>query len=187
MAMAELRALHAGGRWKVGVDWRFEPWVGDPAARDVAGVELVPFVGERCVVARLANGRVMRPGGTAEPSEHWVTTARRELAEETGGTLLTLHPFGLFRCRWRKRPPWLVAHHPYPDYVRVIAWCDVVLTGPPGNPAGSEQVAEVLTVAPDEAAAMFSAQGHHEYAELYLLAAERRRRGVDRESWHLRR
>ena len=182
-AHGEPRALSTGGTWKVGVDWRFEPWIGDPPADEVAGVELVPFVGDACVVARLANGRIMRPGGTAEALEHWVVTAKRELAEETGGKLLTLHPYGRFRCRWRKRPPWLAAHHPYPDYVRVIAWCDAVLVGPPGNPADAEQVTDVLTVSPSDAAAMFAAQGQHEYAELYLMAAELRGRGLDDEAW----
>ena len=178
-ADGEPRTLSTGGTWKAGVDWRFEAWIGDPPPDEVAGVELVPFVGDDCVVARLANGRIMRPGGTAEVLEHWVVTAKRELAEETGGKLLTLHPFGIFRCRWRKRPEWLDAHHPYPDYVRVIAWCDAVLVGPPGNPADAEQVTDVLTVPPSDAAAMFTAQGQHEYAELYLMAAELRDRGMD--------
>jgi 8-oxo-dGTP pyrophosphatase MutT (NUDIX family) len=177
------RVLSTGGSWKVGVDWRFESWVGDPPSHEVAGVELVPFVGEDCVVARLADGRIMRPGGTAEPHEHWVITARRELAEETGAKLLTLHPFGIFRCRWRKRPKWLVAHHPYPEFVRVIAWCDAALVGPPGNPVGAEQVSDVLTLSPADAAAMFVAQGRREYADLYEMAAALRGAGIDDECW----
>jgi 8-oxo-dGTP pyrophosphatase MutT (NUDIX family) len=182
--MDDPRALATGGSWKVGVEWRFEPWSGDPPLQDVAGVELIPFIGEDCVVARLAGGRVMRPGGTSEALEHWAVTARRELAEETGAKLLTLHPFGVFRCRWQRpaRPVWLVAHHPYPDYVRIIAWCDAVLAGPPGNPVGAEQVVEVLTVPPAEAAAMFVAQGQREYAELYLMADALRRRALQEPS-----
>lgn len=48
----------------------------------------------------------------------------------------------------------------------------------PMNPPDAEQVAEVLVVPPDEAARMFTTQGGPEFADLYLLAARRRAKGV---------
>src|SRR5581483_4018785 len=119
--------LESGGSWLDGaVSWTYGPWRDEPDPGMVGGVDLVAVAGSDIVLAGTESG-LMRPGGTVEPGEHWVQTAARELREEAGGRLLSLHPFGLLTCHWHERPDWLGAHHAFPDFVRVVAWCEVIL------------------------------------------------------------
>jgi 8-oxo-dGTP pyrophosphatase MutT (NUDIX family) len=174
--------LAAGGihHWSgVSIDWTFE--VGDGWDLDnVGNVLLVPFAGDRVVVLQVPGG-YSPVGGTLEPGEHWCVTATRELMEEAGARLLPtagdrslLHPIGSMRCRSHAAEPFR-PHVPHPISLRVVAWCDIEIVGPPTMPEGGEQVDEVLVLALDEAAKLL----HPPWAALYQLAAELRARGVD--------
>jgi SAM-dependent methyltransferase len=179
--------LGAGGTWNWGgyrIDWTFELADGWDS-EDVGHVLLVPFVGDRVVVLRVA-GEHSPVGGTLEPDEHWCVTATRELMEEAGARLPPaaeddlplLHPFGVMRCL-SHRPVAYRPHLPHPAYLRVVAWCEVELAGPPTNPEGGEQVEDVLLVGLDDACRMLAP----EWAAVYRLAAELRARGVDGATW----
>lgn len=161
-----MRGLEAGGSWLDGaVDWRYEPWTSEPDPKLVGGVDLVAFC-DHGVVVVAADGGLMRPGGTSEAGEVWIETAARELMEEAGGRLIAITPFGLLRCRWHRRPPWLPDHLPYPEFVRVVAWCEVTLDAAPTNPPGAEQITEVLCLPPAEAVARLRAIGNDHHADL---------------------
>lgn len=144
----------------------------------------MPFVGERVVVLRLPD-RICPVAGTLEPGEHWCITATRELMEEAGARLLPtpgelpdLHPFGVMHCHTHSARPYL-PHQSHPDHLRVTAWCEVELTGPPTLPAGGEVVEEVLTLPLEEACRLLPAED----AALFGLAAELRSRGVSDATW----
>lgn len=191
--------LARGGTWRWPadtVDWTFELLPdeadgGGPGAPDggwdrggVARVFLVPFVGDRVVVLRLPD-EISPVGGTLEPGEHWCVTATRELMEEAGARLRPapadlplLHPFGVQHCHSHGARPYR-PHQPHPDLLRVTAWCEVELVGPPTMPEGGEVVEEVLTLPVDEACRLVPPED----AALFRLAAERRSRGVSDTTW----
>lgn len=130
----------------------------------VAGVLLVPFVGDHVVVLRRADGG-SPIAGTLEPGEHWCITATRELMGKAGARLLPspgdlplMHPFGAIPC---------------PGYGsdRVTAWCEVELIEAPTTP--------VLTLPVEEACRLVPAED----AGLFRRAAELRSRGVSDATW----
>jgi SAM-dependent methyltransferase len=180
-------ALAAGGTWHWGADaieWTFAPGDGWDLA-GVTNVFLVPFVGDRIAVLRLADGRHASAGGTLEPGEHWCVTATRELMEEVGGRLgqggagPLMHPFGILRCNSHAPEPYR-PHQPHPITWRVAAWCEVELVGAPAVPEeGGEAVEEVVLASPDDVDRLLSPWA----AALTRLAADLRRRGVDDATW----
>jgi len=157
------------------VEWRFIPYV-EELDELVSNVLLVPFSRQRVVLVRLRSGHLTFPGGTLEPGEHWVSTALREAREEAGLRLRDLHPFGMFLCR---QPQRYREHLPHPEARRVVAWSEAWVDGEPLSLPGAEDVAEVLLVAPDEAASLLTADGRPEQAELGLMAAAERPRLSD--------
>ena len=174
--------LEAGGSWLDGaVTWTYGPWRGEPERSLVGGVDLVALNGDDVVIVA-AEDTLMRPGGSTEPGETWVHTAARELQEEAGGRLLSLHPFGLLTCRWHSRPDWLADHAPHPRFVRVAAWCDVLLDGPPTSPPGAEQITDVLSLPPAEAVARLRQVGNHHHADL-IEAGLAARNALSQEAW----
>ncbi len=172
--------LARGGVWDWGpIHWTCEPYRAELESL-AAGVRVIPFTGDRCVLVRFAEGGLAPPGGTLEPGEHWVNTALREAREEAGATLLSLHPFGAFRCRTVRR---YREHLPHPNFVLVIAWAEAKLAGAPTRPKGGETTSEVLSVTPTDAAEMLRTAGIPEFAELVLLAAEIRSRPLADSTW----
>lgn len=172
--------LARGGVWDWGpIHWSYEPYRAELEPL-VAGVRVIPFTGDLCIIVRFADGGLAPPGGTLEPGEHWVNAALREAREEAGALLQSLHPFGAFRCRAVHR---YRDHLPHPDFVRLIAWADATLAGAATPPREGEAIVDVLAVPPPEGAAMLRAGGTPEFAELVLMAEEIRRRPLAESVW----
>src|SRR4051812_25450823 len=76
----------------------------------ISNVNVVPFIGNQCVVIRLDNGLWEIPGGTLEKGEHYNDAIKRELIEEAGATLDVFTPIGAWKC---------FSHHerPYKPYL----------------------------------------------------------------------
>jgi 8-oxo-dGTP diphosphatase len=142
----------------------------DPAL--IANVNIVPSYAGRWLMLRLADGAWEIPGGTLEPGESYLEAARRELREEAGALLHATQVIGAWRCRSLAVEPYR-PHLPFPDFYRLVLLGEVSLDGMPGNPPGGEQVAFVELVTLAEAYERFAAQGRHDLAELYALAASR--------------
>ena len=144
-----------------------------PLAHLISNVNLVPFVGDSCVVIHVHPGRWEMPGGTLEPGEPYLETLRRELLEEAGARLLTFTPLGAWRCQSAAAEPFR-PHVPHPEFYRLVGWGAVELIGVPHNPPDAEQVLSVELVTPDEAGRRFRASARPDLADLYLLAAAAR-------------
>jgi 8-oxo-dGTP pyrophosphatase MutT (NUDIX family) len=121
----------------------------------------------------MADGQWDHPGGTREPGEPFVETARRELLEEAGARLLSLQPFGLIRCHSHQEKAYR-PHMPHPDFIHVTVVADVKVVGVPQNPPGEGEVVEFAeTVSLQEAASRFRTRedGGGWMADLYRLGA----------------
>jgi 8-oxo-dGTP pyrophosphatase MutT (NUDIX family) len=162
------------------VFWEWGPIQADFAVSDqpppealVSNINVIPFVGDEWLIIRLTNGNWEMTGGTREPGEHYLATARRELLEEAGAQLLSFQPFGAWKCRSEAAQPYR-PHLPHPDFYRLVGYGAIRLTDTPLNPTGAEQVASVELVPLTEAARRFRSIDRHDLAELYLLAAAAR-------------
>lgn len=108
--------------------------------------------GAEVVVCRSAQGGRFLPGGTREPGESLIDLAKRELAEEAGAALSgALVHFSSHRADSELDKPYR-SHFPHPRAYWGYAVGRVRVTGPPSNPPDGEQVVEVLTLPPGEAA-----------------------------------
>lgn len=141
----------------------------------VSNISIIPTVGDLYAVMRLEDGRWELPGGTLEPGEHHMDALVREVKEELGAELKSFTRFGCFRCRSSADKPYR-PHIPHPDFVRLVGYGEVALTGKPLNPPDGEKVAAVEAVSIDEAVSRFNLIGRADIAELYLLAHRLRER-----------
>jgi len=137
----------------------------------IQSVNVVPFVGEQCVIVEEADGRLTLPGGTRDPDESLMETARRELIEEAGARIESAGPLGYWSCRSERAEPWRT-WLPHPNYLRLVLIADVTLLQPPTNPEGGEQIAHVTLVEAHVAITRFTRAGQPELADLYALAAD---------------
>jgi 8-oxo-dGTP diphosphatase len=135
----------------------------------ISNVNIVPLIGDRCLVLRFASGDWEVPGGTLEPSETYFEAVQRELLEEAGARLITFNVFGAWHCHSSTTEPYR-PHLPHPDFYRLAGYGQVEIVGSPSNPEGGEQVAAVECVSLDEAVHIFSQGGRPDLAELYSLA-----------------
>lgn len=109
------------------------------------------------------------PGGRREPGETLLQTAERELREEAGASRTApLRWVGAHRADSRLAQPYR-SHLPHPRAYWAYAVTDVVVDGPPTNPADGEQVTDVLVLPPDEAA-RFIAEHDQVHADVIGLA-----------------
>lgn len=172
--LSEYPALARPFRWKWGpIDATFEMLGEHPEDRLISNVRIVPFVGDRVVVLKMADGNWDHPGGTREPDEPYIETARRELLEEAGAKLISLTPFGLIRCHSHSEKPFR-PHMAHPDFIHIVVTAEVELIGPPENPPDEfEQTDEVDSVTLDEAVSRFLTRedGGAWLAEMYQLGA----------------
>ncbi len=151
---------------------------GWPDIDQVQSVNVVPFVGEQCIVIGLDDERTILPGGTRELGESLLETALRELREETGASFQTCTPFAYWECHSDDDRPWrpFLSH---PDFLRVVCFADVVIESKPTNPDDAEQVTEVALVTLEEALSRFTLDDRPELAAIYALAAELRSFGKE--------
>lgn len=149
---------------------RFDLRDSPPPSGLISSVNLVPFIGDQCLLIRLQNGKWEIPGGTMEPGESYLDTIGRELLEEAGARLVTLEPLGAWHCHSSAPEPYR-SHLPHPEFYRFVCYGDVELVGEPQNPAGGEEVVAVECTSIEEASQRFLAIGRTELAELYRLAA----------------
>ena len=145
----------------------------------ISNVTVVPFIGDQVVIIRLVDGHYEVPGGTREPSEAYLATARRELIEETGARLLNYTPFGAWHCTSSAAKPYR-PHLPHPEFYRVAGYSEVELVGQPTNPPDGEQVVAVEVLTVEAAAAAFVASGRPDLADLVRLAAQLRQEAQQR-------
>jgi 8-oxo-dGTP diphosphatase len=159
------------------IDLRFQLQAGEVDLGRIARVYVVPFVGTDCVVVGFEHGDWGPAGGGLEPGETFRAALERELAEETGGRLLTFTPFGLLRCHSRVAAPYR-PHEPHPDYDCLYGYGEVELPGPPRLHDRPERTVAVEVMAPDRAVSFLAAKGRAWEADLYRLAADRRAAGT---------
>ncbi len=135
----------------------------------IGNVNVIPFVGDLCVVLRMADRRPEIPGGTLEPGENYLATLERELTEEAGARLLSFTLLGAWRCHSAATESYR-PHLPHPDFYRVVGYGEVDLVGNPTNPAGAEQITAVDLTSVEVASRLFTQWQRPDLAALYLLA-----------------
>ncbi len=161
------------------IDWgeikaRFTLGTTLPPLETIAKVTVVPFFGEKIIIARMENGKAEIPGGTIEKDEPIHIAADRELMEEAGARLTgDLHIYGHFHCRTSAAEPYR-PHMPHPAYTRIIAWAEAEIVGPPTMPPDGEIITAVETLSIADTIAAFEAENRHDLAELCKLAVAMR-------------
>jgi 8-oxo-dGTP pyrophosphatase MutT (NUDIX family) len=144
--LSDYPLLAAPFHWPWGpIDGQFKLLANEVDDAKVANVRIVSFVGDKVVLAHMDYRHWNHPGGTREPDEAIMDTARRELMEEAGAELLSFHPFGAFEAHSLAAEPYR-PHLPHPDHVGLVGYGDVVVSGQPTNPPGGETVVEVRQV-----------------------------------------
>lgn len=148
-----------------------------PPISCVQSVNVVPFVGESCVVIGPKDGSMTLPGGTIEPGESFLAAARREVLEEAGAAIRSLSLIGTWACHSEDVMPWR-EHLPHPDFLRLVFWGEVTIVSAPLNPADAEQISRVELLGVDAAQRRLRAAGRDDLADLYALAGNLRCRGA---------
>ncbi|HKP52008.1 MAG TPA: NUDIX domain-containing protein [Chloroflexia bacterium] len=167
-AVRDYPNLFTDGSWG-SVRRKFDLLDGALPGNLISNINIVPFIGDKCIIIRVASGEWEIPGGTLEPGETYLEAAHRELMEEAGARLLTFKLFGAWLCHNPGEP--FLPHLPHPDFYRVVGYGQVEIIGTPLNPEGGENIVSVECVSIEEAAHRFHETGRPDLAELYRLAA----------------
>lgn len=149
-----------------------------PPISRVQSVNVVPFVGDACVVIGFEDGSMTLPGGTIELGESLHEAARRELLEEARAEVHTLSLIGAWACHSEDASPWR-SHLPHPDFLRLVFWGDTSIVSAPANPADAERITSVELLAIDEAERRLRAVGRDDLGDLYRLSWELRSVGAE--------
>lgn len=135
----------------------------------VSNISMIPFIGSKCVVMQLDDGRWELPGGTMEPGESYFECLRREMLEELGAEISNFEVFGHFYCYSSAEEPYR-PHIPHPNFIRLMGLGEVRIISEPLNPADGERVVSVEAVSIDDAVGRFESIGRFDIADLYRLA-----------------
>jgi 8-oxo-dGTP pyrophosphatase MutT (NUDIX family) len=141
-----------------------------PPERLISNVNLIPFVGNDCVIIRTTKGWGIT-GGTLEPGEHYMEAIQRELMEEAGARLINFELIGAWHCHSLADRPYR-PHLPWPEFYRIVGYGEVDLIKDPENPEEGEQIIEVGIFSPEEAYRLLAQRPDDgvELAEIYRLA-----------------
>ncbi len=139
----------------------------------ITNINIIPFVGDQCVLTLTTDDRWEIIGGTREPDEPIIDTLRRELIEEAGADYINFTPMGAWKCHSLAVKPYR-PHMPHPDFYRLVGYGDVRLTGQPTSPAGAEQIASVHVVPVAEAIRRYRSIGRDDLADLVRFAHDLR-------------
>src|SRR5690349_23515172 len=95
-------------------DWgpiraQFQQLDSPPPEHMISNVNVIPYVGDQWVMIRLESGAWEIAGGTCEPDEHYLDTARREHLEEAGA----------WKCESEAPKPYR-PHLPHPNFYRLV-------------------------------------------------------------------
>ncbi len=121
------------------------------------------------VVCRSEQGWRFLPGGTREPAESLTSLASRELMEEAGARLAGDLQYFSAHVADSRRPGPFRPHLPHPRAYWAYAVAPAEVVAVPGNPPGAEQVVEVLSLPPSQAAAFLTPEDPV-HAEVVRLA-----------------
>jgi 8-oxo-dGTP diphosphatase len=133
------------------VIWRFSSLLRFPPDELVSNVKVIGRAAGGVVVCQSEQGWRFLPGGTREAGETVAATARRELLEEAGASIVgPLDWIGAFEVNHPGSRPYR-PHLPHPVSYWLYVVGDVALERRPTNPADGEAVIEVLTLPPAEA------------------------------------
>ena len=95
-----------------------------PEPELVTAALVLAFVGDQLLMTNLASRGWDIPGGHVESGECPDETVRREVYEETGATLASLHLLGYQRLRLLGPQP-SPYRYPYPDSYQAFYWAQV--------------------------------------------------------------
>jgi 8-oxo-dGTP diphosphatase len=117
----------------------------------VSNVKVIGRAAGGVVVCESDQGWRFLPGGTREAGEAVAETARRELLEEAGASIVGgLNWIGAFEVNNPRSKPYR-PHLPHPVSYWLYVVGDVALENRPTNPADGEAVTDVRTLPPAEA------------------------------------
>ncbi len=144
--------------------------LGEPTDPLVNRLHLVAFTATGdVVVCRSSQQWRFLPGGTREPSESLPSLAARELMEEAGAELIgDPVTFAWYDVTCHADQPYR-PHLAHPRAAWAFARCEVQLVTAPSNPSDGEEVVEVLTLPPQEAADWLAVHDP-DHADLVRLA-----------------
>jgi 8-oxo-dGTP diphosphatase len=136
----------------------------------VSNLKIIGRAAGGVVVCQNDRGWRFLPGGTREAGEAVAETARRELLEEAGASIVgPLDWIGAFKVNDPRSEPYR-PHLPHPVSYWLYAVGDVALDGRPTNPADGEAVTEVHTLPPAEAVNYLAAFDNGQLTDVLRLA-----------------